>query len=158
MAAGDNLLIVSRSRLGVLGLIGPGTLWLALFFFVPMVFMGVVSLESGSIDEGVHGAADKFAGVFAAGGGQGDTPVLISVSGIGDLGAYAQVTSYLESLTLIRALSVDELAGDTVVYRAQVRGDAARLARAIELGNRLASTQGSSDSALSAALSYRYRP
>ena len=113
---------------------------------------------SGSIDEGVHGAADKFAGVFAAGGGQGDTPVLISVSGIGDLGAYAQVTSYLESLTLIRALSVDELAGDTVVYRAQVRGDAARLARAIELGNRLASTQGSSDSALSAALSYRYRP
>ena len=52
MAAGDNRLIVSRSRLGVLGLIGPGTLWLALFFFVPMVFMGVVSLESGSIDEG----------------------------------------------------------------------------------------------------------
>jgi len=52
VAAGDNRLIVSRSRLGVLGLIGPGTLWLALFFFVPMVFMGVVSLESGSIDEG----------------------------------------------------------------------------------------------------------
>jgi hypothetical protein len=113
---------------------------------------------SGSIDEGVHGAADKFAGVFAAGGEQGDTPVVISVSGIGDLGAYAQVTSYLESLTLIRALSVDELAGDTVVYRAQVRGDASRLARAIELGNRLASTQGSGDPALSAALSYRYRP
>lgn len=112
----------------------------------------------GSIDEGVHGAADKFAGVFAAGGAQGDTPVVISVSGIGDLGAYAQVTSYLESLTLIRALSVDELAGDTVVYRAQVRGDASRLARAIELGNRLASTQGGADPALSAALSYRYRP
>ena len=52
MAAGDNRLIVFRSRLGVLGLIGPGTLWLALFFVVPMVFMGVVSLESGSIDEG----------------------------------------------------------------------------------------------------------
>ena len=52
MAAGDDRLIVSRSRLGVLGLIGPGALWLALFFFVPMVFMGVVSLESGSIDEG----------------------------------------------------------------------------------------------------------
>ena len=46
----------------------------------------------GSIDEGVHGAADKFAGVFAAGGGQSDTPVIISVSGIGGLGAYAQVT------------------------------------------------------------------
>jgi hypothetical protein len=112
----------------------------------------------GSLDEGVQGAADKFAGVFAVGGGQGDTAVVISVSGIGDLGAYAQVTSYLESLTLIRALSVDELAGDTVVYRAQVRGDAARLARAIELGNRLASTDGGADPTLSAALSYRYRP
>lgn len=112
----------------------------------------------GSIDEGAQGAADKFAGVFAAGGAQGDTPVLISVSGIAGLAAYAQVTSYLESLTLIRALSVDELAGDTVLYRAQVRGDAARLARAIELGARLASTQDGADPALGAALSYRYRP
>ena len=112
----------------------------------------------GSIDEGVHGAADKFAGVFAAGGGQSDTAVVISVSGIADLSAYAQVTSYLESLTLIRALSVDELAGDTVVYRAQVRGDATRLARAIELGSRLAATQDGGDPTLSASLSYRYRP
>ncbi len=112
----------------------------------------------GSLEEGPQGAADKFAGVFAAGGAQGDTPVLISVSGIGGLAAYAQVTSYLESLTLIRSLSVDELAGDTVVYRAQVRGDAARLARAIELGARLASTQDGADPTLGAALSYRYRP
>ena len=112
----------------------------------------------GSIDEGVHGAADKFAGVFAVGGGQGDTAVIISVSGVADLGAYAQVTSYLESLTLIRALSVDELAGDTVVYRAQVRGDASRLARAIDLGARLTSTQDGSDPTLGAGLSYRYRP
>ena len=112
----------------------------------------------GSIDEGVHGAADKFAGVFAIGGAQGDTAVRISVSGIGDLGAYARVTSYLESLTLIRALSVDELSGDTVVYRAQVRGDASHLARAIDLGNRLTASQDGADPALSAALSYRYRP
>jgi spermidine/putrescine transport system permease protein len=41
-----------RRRLGALGLAGPGTLWLAAFFLVPMAFMGVVSLESGSIDEG----------------------------------------------------------------------------------------------------------
>ncbi len=112
----------------------------------------------GSLDEGVHGAADRFAGVFAAGGSQTDTPVIISVSGVYDLNAYAQVTSYLESLTLIRALSVDELAADTVVYRAQVHGDAMRLARAIDLGSRLTSTSSATDPALSAALSYRYRP
>jgi len=43
---------VSRGRFGVLGLVGPGALWLVVFFFIPMVFMGVVSLESGSLDEG----------------------------------------------------------------------------------------------------------
>lgn len=112
----------------------------------------------GSADEGPHGAADTFAGVFAAGGTQGDAAIIITVSGIHDLGSYARVTSYLESLTLIRALGVDELSGDTVIYRAQVRGDAARLARAIDLGDRLEPTHTATDPALSAALAYRYRP
>ena len=33
-------------------LLGPGFLWLAIFFVVPLGFMGVVALESGSLDEG----------------------------------------------------------------------------------------------------------
>ena len=33
-------------------LAAPGVLWLVLFFVVPMFFMGVVSLESGSIEDG----------------------------------------------------------------------------------------------------------
>ena len=33
-------------------LLGPGLLWLGLFFVVPMCFMGVVSLESGSLTTG----------------------------------------------------------------------------------------------------------
>jgi len=33
-------------------LLGPGFLWLAIFFVIPLVFMGVVALESGSLDEG----------------------------------------------------------------------------------------------------------
>jgi spermidine/putrescine transport system permease protein len=33
-------------------LLGPGLLWLGLFFVVPMYLMGVVSLESGSLDTG----------------------------------------------------------------------------------------------------------
>jgi spermidine/putrescine transport system permease protein len=35
-----------------LGLLAPGTLWLVVFFLIPMCFMGVVSLESGSIEHG----------------------------------------------------------------------------------------------------------
>jgi spermidine/putrescine transport system permease protein len=33
-------------------LLGPGLLWLVVFFVVPMFFMGVISLESGSLEEG----------------------------------------------------------------------------------------------------------
>ncbi len=39
-------------RLPALLLVAPGAVWLALFFVVPMILMGIVSLESGSIDTG----------------------------------------------------------------------------------------------------------
>ena len=41
-----------RQRLVPYGLLGPGLLWLAAFFVVPMYFMGIISLESGSLDRG----------------------------------------------------------------------------------------------------------
>jgi len=41
-----------RRRLVPYLLLGPGLLWLVLFFVVPMYFMGVVSLEEGSLEEG----------------------------------------------------------------------------------------------------------
>jgi hypothetical protein len=112
----------------------------------------------GTAAEGVHGAADQFARVFAAGNDATAADVSITVSGVADLAAYARVTDYLESLSLISGLAVEQLAGDTVVYRAQVRGDVPRLARAIELGNRLQPQAPGADPALTGALSFRYRP
>jgi spermidine/putrescine transport system permease protein len=41
-----------KSRLVPYGLLGPGLLWLAVFFVVPMYFMGIISLESGNLAEG----------------------------------------------------------------------------------------------------------
>lgn len=41
-----------RQRLVPYGLLGPGLLWLAVFFVVPMYFMGIISLESGNLTEG----------------------------------------------------------------------------------------------------------
>ena len=43
---------MTRRRLVPYLLLGPGLLWLALFFVLPMYFMGVVSLEEGSLEEG----------------------------------------------------------------------------------------------------------
>jgi spermidine/putrescine transport system permease protein len=43
---------VTRRRLVPYFLLGPGLLWLVLFFVLPMYFMGVVSLEEGTLEEG----------------------------------------------------------------------------------------------------------
>jgi spermidine/putrescine transport system permease protein len=44
----DQRLVALRRRLIPYGLLGPGILWLILFFLVPMYFMGRLSLESGT--------------------------------------------------------------------------------------------------------------
>ena len=41
-----------RRLLDAYSLLAPGLVWLGLFFLVPMFFMGIVSLESGSIETG----------------------------------------------------------------------------------------------------------
>jgi spermidine/putrescine transport system permease protein len=41
-----------RRRLAPYGLLGPGAIWLALFFVVPMYFMGELALRSGTFTEG----------------------------------------------------------------------------------------------------------
>ncbi len=41
-----------RRRLVPYGLLGPGAIWLVLFFVVPMYYMGQMALRSGSLDTG----------------------------------------------------------------------------------------------------------
>jgi hypothetical protein len=57
--------------------------------------------------------------------------VAVAVSGIADVDSYARVTAALEALMPVRRLEVVELHGDTVTYRASVRGDAGQLAQAV---------------------------
>ncbi len=42
----------TRRRLVPYGLLAPGAIWLAIFFVVPMYFMGELALRSGSFEEG----------------------------------------------------------------------------------------------------------
>ena len=44
-------LVALRRRLIPYGLLGPGIIWLILFFVVPLYFMGRLSLESGIFPE-----------------------------------------------------------------------------------------------------------
>jgi hypothetical protein len=114
------------------------------------------SQVSGGMDEGVHLAADTFARVFAASGSSLGN-VVVEVSGIRDLDAYASTLNYLEGMTLVRAVALEQVAGDTMRFKLAVRGDAATLRRAIALDSRLISQDGGAAPA-GERLSFRYRP
>ncbi|MET0532818.1 MAG: DUF2066 domain-containing protein [Steroidobacter sp.] len=115
------------------------------------------SQASGGFDEGIHLAADTFARVFAASGSSLGN-VVVEVSGIRDLDAYASTLNYLESMTLVRAVAVEQVSGDTMRFKLAVRGDAATLKRAIALDSRLISQDDMSAAPGGERLSFRYRP
>jgi uncharacterized protein len=98
------------------------------------LFQDRSSEYSGAL-EGVNRAADLYAGLFAASGNL--APIDIEVTGVGDLREYANVQSYLESLTFISHVSVLGLTGDTIRFRLATRGGAESLQRALSLNGRL---------------------
>jgi hypothetical protein len=92
---------------------------------------------SGAL-EGVNRTADLYAGLFAASGNL--VPIDIEVTGVGDLREYANVQTYLESLTFISHVSVAALTGDTIRFRLATRGGAESLQRTLSLNGRLLPT------------------
>jgi hypothetical protein len=117
-----------------------------------------VSDTAGGIDEGVHFAADSFARVFAASGSAVGN-VTVEVSGIAGLDAYATTLNYLESMTLVKSVALEQVSRDMLRFRVAVRGDAAMLKRAIALDRRLVPQTGeTTEPAAPDRLSFRYQP
>jgi hypothetical protein len=100
------------------------------------VFQDRSSEFSGAL-EGVNRTADLYAELFAASGDF--VPIDIEVTGVGDLREYANVQTYLESLTFISHVSVAALTGDTIRFRLATRGGAESLQRTLSLNGRLQS-------------------
>jgi uncharacterized protein len=98
------------------------------------MFQDRSSEYSGTL-EGVNRAADLYAGLFAASGNL--APVEIEVPGVSDLRDYANLQTYLESLTFISHVSVESLSGDTIRLRLATRGGVDSLQRALSLNGRL---------------------
>jgi hypothetical protein len=113
---------------------------------------------SGGIEDGVHLAADTFAHVFAASASSLGS-VVVEVGGISNLDAYAATLNYLEGMTLVRGVSLEQVTGEKMRFRLSVRGDAATLRRAIALDRRLVpldAADGSPDAG--DRLAFRYQP
>jgi hypothetical protein len=113
---------------------------------------------TGGIEDGVHLAADTFAQVFAASASSLGS-VIVEVGGISNLDAYAATLNYLEGMTLVRGVSLEQVTGEKMRFRLAVRGDAATLRRAIALDRRLVpldAADGSPDAG--DRLAFRYQP
>jgi uncharacterized protein len=89
---------------------------------------------SGTL-EGVNRTADLYAELFAASGNL--APIDIEVTGVGELRDYANLQTYLESLTFISHVSVVSLTGDSIRFRLATRGGAESLQRTLSLNGRL---------------------
>lgn len=113
----------------------------------------------GGLAAGVDLAADTLARFYASSGSTvGEA--LVDVSGIAGLKAYADTLNYLEALTQVRSVAVDQVSGDVVRFRLAVRGDPQTLKRAIALDRRLtaAQTEESGSASVTDHLSFRYQP
>lgn len=117
--------------------------------------------------DGVEVAADRFAARYAVAADSTDQDaVALQVDGIDDLEAYAKVLAYLGSLTPVRAVHVQRVAGGSVYYSLDIHGSLDNLESALLLGGLLsnagtaapAAASGSAPAAIPAPLHYSYRP
>jgi hypothetical protein len=112
--------------------------------------------RQGQLQDGIHLAADTFAARYAPASTRGTSTVSIRIGGIGDVASYAIVTKYLDSLSLVRSIDVDELAGDVVKLRVALRGDLELLRRIVGLGGPLRAS--TSDPAATSTVDFTYAP
>ena len=91
---------------------------------------------------GVDGAADyvsqRYAQLFSA---TSADSILLTVTGVEDLGGYARAMKYLESLDIVTHVEVNKVFADQVLFKLAIRGDTAGLERAVSLGNTLVQSQ-----------------
>ncbi len=90
---------------------------------------------TGALNEGIDLAADLYATRFAVrDAGDLDNSIIMTVAGVDSLENYARVYRYLEQLTMVVTLEVDQLATDIVSFRLALRGTPETLRNAIALG------------------------
>ena len=87
---------------------------------------------NGGVASGPDQAAELLAARLAAGPGTARA-LLVAIDGIDSLANYGKVTQYLSALSSVDACEVVEVAGDRVLYKLRVRGDADQLMRVIAL-------------------------
>jgi hypothetical protein len=97
---------------------------------------GLAGEVQTSVEQGVEQAANRCAQLFAVVAGA-RTDVFVNVLGVQSVDAYASTMSFLQGLTVVLGVAVEQMNADSMRLRVAVRGDAATLLRAVELKRRV---------------------
>ena len=94
------------------------------------------------LQQGMDDTADQLASRFAVANRGGDNVVRISVDGVRTLAAYARINEYLNSLTSVVDVQVEQLTGSQVQYSLQLNGGLQGLTRTVSIGTVLEPVAG----------------
>jgi hypothetical protein len=114
---------------------------------------GGTAAARGELPDGVHLAADRFAVRYASAAAARRQDIDVTVTGLTTAMLYADATRYLESLDVVRGVSLRQVLPDAAVFRLSVRGDAESLRRELAAGGRLSQVDGGSGPP-----AFRYQP
>jgi hypothetical protein len=154
--SGDQAALTAAGRYGADGvLIGRAVAAGRGNYSVDWSFVGAGTRLSarGGLEDGVHAVADRYASLYASVSAARRTDLVVTVQGIATVAQYADVSRYLESLGVVRGLTLQEVQSDAVVFRLSVRGDLATLQREVASGGHLSRADGGADAAV-----FTYRP
>ena len=100
-------------------------------------------LTGVAVRSGVDGLADLYALEFSGIGGA--TSARLVVVGVESLDDYGRVMSYLEGLSVLQSIQLEQLVGSELTLRVEARGGALVLNRVLALGDILSSSPARSD-------------
>jgi len=115
---------------------------------------GQTVLGRGTLEDGIHLAADTLAARYAPPASRGSSTLVLRVAGMGDVRAYTGALAYLDSLSVVRSVAVEALEGDVVRLRVVVRGDRELLGRIAGLETKLQPAARGADAASDADFSF----
>jgi hypothetical protein len=119
---------------------------------------GQTAAVDGTLQDGVNLAADSLAARYAPPSTRGMSEITVRVGGMDGVRAYAGLLEYLKSLSFVRNVEVEEMAGGVVTLRLAVRGDLELLRRISAMDDRLqAGIPGGAEGG-AAAVDFTFKP
>jgi hypothetical protein len=115
---------------------------------------GVSESWSGSLEEGVHTAADVFARNALTYAAMPEIPVLVEIEGVPGLREYARVSEMLVNAGGVRSVTLAEAAGSRATFSVVTRGGLESLQSALAANARLERA----DPKAGASIAFTYRP